>query len=48
MHKLYEEDPKGGAGSSGGTYSLWDQEEAPSHTGLDPFCIPDPLIQIPA
>ena len=48
MHNLDEEEPEGGAGSLGVTNSLRDQGEAPSHTCFDPFCIPDPLLQVPA
>ena len=48
MHNLEEEYPEGGAGSPGGTASLRDHGEVPSHTGFDPFCIPDPLIKVPA
>ena len=48
MHNLDEEDPERGVGSPGSIASLHDQGEAPSHTGFDPFCIPDPLIQVPA
>ena len=47
MHNLEEEDLEGGAGSLGGKASLWDQGEAPSHTDVDPFCLPDPLIHVP-
>ena len=48
MHNLDEEDTEGFAGSPGGIYSLWDQGEAPSHTCFKPFCIPYPLLQVPA
>ena len=48
VNNLDEEEPEGGAGSQGGTYSLRDQGEAPSHTCFDLFCIPDLLLQVPA
>ena len=48
MHNLDKDDPEGGAGSQGGTYSLQDQGEAPYHTCFKPFCIPDPILQVPA
>ena len=47
-YNLDEEDPEGGAVSKGGTDSLQDQGEASSHTCFDPFCIPDPLLQVSA
>ena len=47
VHNLDKEE-SGGAGSLGGTDSLRDQGEAPSNTCFDPFCIPDPLLQVPA
>ena len=46
MHNMDKVDTEGGAGSLGGTASLWDQGEAPSHTGVDPFCLTDPLIHV--
>ena len=48
VHNLDEEDPEGVVGYMGDTAPLWDQGEATSHTGFDPFCIPDQLIQVPA
>ena len=39
---------KGARGSPGGTDSLRDQGEAPSHTCFELFCIPYPLLQVPA
>ena len=48
MNNLDEEYSEGGTVSPGGTDSLWDQVEAPSHTCFDPFCISDPLLQVPA
>ena len=48
MHNLDKEEPEGGTGSPGGTYSLQDQVEVPSPTGFDPFGIPDTLMQVPA
>ena len=37
MHNLDKEEPEGGAGSPGGTYSLRDQGEEPSHTCFKSF-----------
>ena len=47
MHNLDEEESEGGVGYPGGTYSLQDQIEAPSHTYFGPFYMPDPLLQVP-
>ena len=48
VHNLDKEEPEGGAGSPWVTDSLWYQGEPPSHTCLDPFYVPDPLLQVPA
>ena len=48
VHNLDEEEPEGGTGSLGCTYSLLYQGEASSHTCFDPFYITDPLLQVPA
>ena len=48
VYNLDEEYPEGGAGSPGGIDSLQDQVEVPYHTCFDPFCIPDPLLKVPA
>ena len=48
VRNLGKEDPEEGAGSPGGTDSLRYQVEAPSNTCFDPFCIPDPLLQVSA
>ena len=48
VNNLDKENPEGGTVSLGCKYSLLYQGEASSHTCFEPFCIPDPLLQVPA